>query len=453
MPGINGAITSATRALLAQQAAMQVVSDNIANANNPDYARRRGELASGPMLFDGNNSFGTGVDLQRVQTLRDPFVEGQLQRTGAESLRYEQTDQHLKLIEASLAELGDGGLSNALDNFWASWQDLAADPTSSGARAVVQQAGLGLVSRVRSLHSNLTEQITNINRQVEDRIGKLNGLLQELGRLNVQQVNRVQPGEVDDLRAHVMDELSKLTGATFRQQSDGSITAMIGNVPVVEAGNVRTLTIQKDSIGRPFIGGFGDNGVVPVIDSGEIAGLNEARDDHLLPLRDKLDALVKTIVTEVNKIHSSGFNLNGGTGIDFFKSSTTGMIDFDLSDGIKRDHRLIAGSLDGNGADNQIALAISDLSTAKIASNGTETISQAYSTLVSEIGLGIQNLTMMKDAADSSYQQMQAWHDSVSGVSVDEEMTKMMRYQNGFNAAAKLTKTLNEMMDAMLGIV
>jgi len=446
---ISATLQTARRALLAQQAAIAVTSDNIANVNTPGYARRRGDISPGPIIQTTEGGFGTGAEMQNIQSVRDIFVERQLLRVTGEAARYSMSDTQLGVAEATLGSLSDSSLASALDNFWASWQTLADDPTSRGARSVVQQAGNDVANRFNSIGRNLDAQTTQINEMLIQKIDRVNSLLSRLTDLNQQNVGTISSGELDDGRIAIMDELAKLTGATFRQRDDGTFAVSIGGFSVAEGGQTRLLRYELDSKGDVVLLPLVDGAVPLHIEAGEIAGLMDTRDTYIADLRTELDQLAVTLTTEVNALHTTGYDQNGASAGNFFNPNCTGIGNLAISEAIAKDPSKIAASSNGQTGDNSLALALADLELQPLI-DGTETINEAFTSLVSNFGAKIEENRMMNDAAQASLQQMTSWRESVSGVSLNEEMSKLIQYENAFNAAAKLTQTISEMMDIIL---
>jgi len=452
MAGINATLATARRAMMAQQAAMSVTGDNIANANTPGYARRRGEMQQGPVIYGAGGGFGTGVDYTGIRSLRDPFIEQQLRRSSADAGRYDASEQQLSIVETTLGGLDELGLNTALDRFWSSWHDLASDPTSKGARSIVQLAGQDLANRFQGIDRSLNDQTRSISGLITEKIDRANLLINQLAKFNQESLHKVGSGEVDDARAGIMDELSKIVGATFQPLPDGSIRVLVGAVSLVEGSEVKEIGYEIGHNGVPQLLPTSQGGQPLVLESGEIAGLMDVQSDHITDLRTQLDRIAVTLATEVNAVHTTGYDFYGNPAAAFFNEGTTGIGNFKLSKEVTTDPSRIAASLNGRLGDNSLALAMGDLETAPLL-NGTQTIGDGYKFLVTEIGAKINENRLLSDTAQLSKKQMESWRESVSGVSIDEEMSKMIQYENAFNAAAKLTQTLSKMLDTVMTLV
>ncbi len=450
MPGINGSLEMARRALMTQQSALGVTGENIANINTPGYARRRANVAPGPTLTTPEGTYGSGVMIKDIISIRDPFVERQIRRAMGDAGRYDESDRQLQMIEGMIDGMGATGLTTSLDRFWNSWHDLASDPTSRGARSAVREAGVGLTNRFQALNANLANQENEINNLIIVKIDRVNALTTQLAQLNGEMVNKGGAGEIDDGRAGVLDELAKLTGATYSQSNDGSISLLINGVSMVEGRQSRRLTFEQNSHGRPQIQPLTVGGAIPRIAAGEIAGLYSVLDSDLGSLRTNLDRIAVVVASEVNRIHSSGVDANGETSRAFFAENITGMGNFNVSQRILDNTNKIAAESEVGSGDNRIALALAELQNEPLIEG--ETIGEAFRTVVIELGASIQENKLMSEAAAGSLSQMESYRESTSGVSIDEEMSNLLRYENAYNAAAKLTQVLSKMMDTILTI-
>ncbi|MBM3328382.1 MAG: flagellar hook-associated protein FlgK [Calditrichaeota bacterium] len=452
MPSVNATLAMARRALLAQQAAIQVTGDNIANAATSGYARRRAELRESLVIMDQPGiGFGSGVDIAAVRPLRDLFIEQQVQRARGDAGRFAAAGQQLRVIEAAVGDLGEAGLMGALDRFFSAWNDLARDPASSAPRTIVREAGRSLTDTFNALDRRLEEQSLLLDRETAARIERLNILAEQLARANVTAIQAGTGDQLDDDRVRLLDEIAALSGATYRLEEGGSITVRIGNAILVQGESVRRLEQNFSTEGRASEGLTASGNAVQFT-TGEIAGLFTVREDDIVQLRERLDSIASSLVTALNDLHFAGYGLRDSTGVAFFDPSATGAGDIRLSAAVLADHRVIAASLEGDPGDNRLALAIADLETSPIWDNSRATLGEGIRETLAALGARINDNEIFNAAAEGALTQAEGWRDSVSGVSVDEEMTNLIRYENGFRAAAKLVSTVEKMLDTILGM-
>src|SRR5215207_1509166 len=180
-----GSILSVARtAIQAQQTAMQVMSQNVANAETPGYTRQRAELAANfPQSFPYGN-VGTGVTVQTVTRARDALLDVAYRNDAGNAAGSALRRDLLQEVENVLGEPSDIGLSAALDAFWSSWSDLANDPTSGAARSVVQQRGRTLAGMLNTFAQRLGDARSQANLRLDESVRSLNGLADHVAQLN-----------------------------------------------------------------------------------------------------------------------------------------------------------------------------------------------------------------------------------------------------------------------------
>jgi len=454
MPTINATLSLAKRALLANQGAMGMGADNVANVNTPGYARKRVDMQSigGQRSVEG--SFGGGVDLVRVQGERDQFVERQLRGAMGEAGMQLTSQQRLQMLEEILGEWGDTGISRALDNFWNAWHDLTNDPASTSSRNALRGATVALTDRFHGLDRRLSAQAVSIDDEIATKVQRVNSITEELARLNQDfaRANGEAP-ELYDRRTVLLDELAALANVTYTTGDNGSVTVYLDGTPLVMGTNIQNLGITRDENGRNQVVIVEANNRQIQVRSGEIGALFEVRDNYLQELQERLDNLAVTLAREVNNVHRGGYGQSGSTGINFFDPNTTGAGNIALYYRIEEDVALIAASADGSPGDNQIALAIAELEYARVMNEGTESFGQAYAGINSWLGARVSDAYAMAEGSRLALHRAEAWRESVSGVSLDEEMAQLIRFQLAFNASAKLINMADKMLEAVIMLV
>ena len=187
------------------------------------------------------------------------------------------------------------------------------------------------------------------------------------------------------------------------------------------------------------------------ISGGELKGWIEARDSFLGGYMSELDALANTIRNDVNGAHTAGFDLNGNAGTDFFTG--TGAVDLAVNTTIAADTDLIAAAGAGEGlpGGNGAAIAIANLQSAASMAGGS-TYNEYFNSFVGRVGADVQTADFNHDHQSSMVQSLENYRQEVSGVSLDEEMINLVKYQHGYNAAAKLITTANEMIDSLMAL-
>lgn len=241
---LQGLLTMARDALIAQQGAMTVMGNNVANANTPGYSRQRADLGTGISLYGNPGQFGTGVTLDSIRRVSDRFNNERLRQENGAFARWDNQRQDLIQVEEIFAELSDYGLSNVLDQFWIAWEDLSIDPDGVNSRVNVVSKGQQLADTFHDVASGLLGLQEEKNLQIRSQVGQINTLAQHLadlnGRIVVAQSRGQNPNDLLDERDRYLNELTSLVGGSIQIQEDGSIDFYVGSdILVQETGYVK----------------------------------------------------------------------------------------------------------------------------------------------------------------------------------------------------------------------
>ncbi len=454
MPTINSTLSLAKRALLAHQGAMGTSADNVANVNTPGYARKSVDLRPSPGLHTMLGAFGGGVDLLGVRGERDRFIDRQVRAAMGEAGRYQTGQQQLQMVEEILGEINDAGLSNALDQFWNGWHDLANDPGSMSSRYALRESAARLVNIFNNMDRRLNQRIDDINDEITVKVSEINSITRELASLNRDlAVADGNAPELIDRRSLLLDQLAILADTDYRVADNGVVSVFLDGASLVMDDKVQILGTEPvgDGAVRLVITDAAPRGIE--VRGGEIGALFDVRVGEIAELHGRLDRLATTLAGGINAVHTNGYGLNGSTGVQFFDPETTGIGDIALDRRIEEDAARIAASTDGNPGDNRLALTIAELEHNAVLNDGTETIGQALSSINSWFGATVAQAGIMAEGADAALDQSVIWRESVSGVSLDEEMAQLIQYQLAFNASAKLVGMVDTMLEQILAMV
>jgi flagellar hook-associated protein 1 FlgK len=453
---INGILDSAKRALIAQQYAIQVTGHNIANVNTKGYSRQRVNLASSLPVDSLPGQLGTGVKPEEVQRFRDLFIDFQLRRESQSLGRFEAENEALQMVESILNEPNDFALSGVMNNFWNSWEDLSNDPTSESARTVVQQAAVSMAQTFHQLHRDLEAQQYNLSNEIGADLSDLNAAAANVAELNSRIVRAESKGQhandLRDVRDNALDEIASLINTSWQEQENGSVTVYVGGMPLVEYDTVKEISQDRDSTTGRTVLFFADSGVEAPVDQGSLAGHIEVRDVKMPEYIRQLDETAVALATAVNELHLTGVDLNGDDAGLFFADGCEGaaslMLDFSLAD----DVNLIAVSLDGNTGDGALGLDMAALRTAENLSLDGKSISNHYNSLISKIGSDSASSARQVEQQETFVTTLENYRQSVSGVSIDEEMSNMILYEQAYQAAAKLIRVADEMLWTVINL-
>lgn len=457
MPGAFHGIDIASRALRSFQRALDVTGNNIANVNTKGYSRQTVDFAeTDPLRFwsNGPQYLGSGVTIASLNRVRDLILEEQL--LGAES----DLGRHATLA-AELIRLGEvygepraDGIADALNKFFDAWSGLASNPGDAALRTKVQHAGATLAQRVRGAYRQFLTTESQLDLGVRATIARVNEIGVQLAKLNGEIRHATaangQPNQMLDQRDLLLEELSQLVDVQTVRATDGTIAVHINQFTLVMDSTAKTLPDTYDPVTQTVSDAQGTY----LIRSGKLAGQFQS----LVRTRtemDNLDLLANTLRTQVNSLHRTGLNRLGNTNVDFFNDGTpqTGAVDFDLSAAVKANPDEIATGTSGDPGDNGLALSLSLLRSQTLSALGSRTFGEYFIGIATKLGQDGTRAQGEQSTAESVVTQVENQRQSISGVSLDDEMASMLRFQRSYQAAARLLSVLDQVTEDLLGMV
>ncbi len=229
---LGGVLNTARTAMTAQQMAITVASQNIANAQTEGYSRQRVDLATTMPTVFPYGSVGTGVSIQGISRSRDALLDTTFRQAASGSAGADAKSSALGQIQSIFGEPSDSGLAASLDKFWSAWSDLSSDPTNSAAKSVVLEAGQNVASTLNRFANQLDKLDWSNREAMSSDVNKTNELAGQIAKLNTQIVsaesNKQTAGDLRDQRDRLLDQLSKITGGQVVEHSNGSVAFYIG---------------------------------------------------------------------------------------------------------------------------------------------------------------------------------------------------------------------------------
>jgi len=455
-----GTLTSALNvtlgSMLADEGAIAVTSNNIANVNTPGYARQVANLEESPPVPVGNLTIGTGVQLQGVTSLRDSILD---LRVNQETQAQGQLNAFLsggQQIQSLFNETSGVGLQTDITNFFNSFSQLSTSPSDLNLRQAVITAGQNLAGAFNSASNSLTTQQRNTDLSITQSVTQINTLTTQIAAVN-QQVTAAQAagqnaGPFIDQRQQLINQLSNLVDVSEINAGNGSLTlTTTGGSALVVGGQSFALTTQVNPNGLHDIYSQGSD-ITSSTTGGQLAGQFQIRDQEIPTIQNSLDALAGTLASSVNTQSIAGFDLNGAKGTNFFAPPPAGNVGAASSLKVATtDPTKIAASGDGAAGDNTNANALAALQNQPII-NGQTPIS-AYSGLVFQIGNDVQNAQSNQQAGSQVLQQLQNLQGGVSGVDINEEAANLVRFQNAYSASAQAATVINTLLQTTIDII
>ncbi|MGB8956083.1 MAG: flagellar hook-associated protein FlgK [Tumebacillaceae bacterium] len=287
----------AKRGLFAQQAGLNTVGQNVANANTPGYSRQRVNLAATPALEYPNlgrstqaGQLGTGVTTQSIERVHEEFLDSQFRNENKGLGEWEVRTDAMDKLQAIFNEPSDTALSSVLNKFFLSWQKLGGNPDNlDAARSLVRQATIDVCATVNTMDKKLGELDADLTENIGGKVNEFNTYTQQLADIN-QQITTLEvlgdkANDLRDARDYIMDKLSKIADVTGREVN-GVYTVTVGNTAVV-TGNAVTATMAYDPA---------TNTTTPPVTSGQIGGMIASRRDYVQVYRDQLNSMINGLV-------------------------------------------------------------------------------------------------------------------------------------------------------------
>lgn len=450
---LSNLYSSARRSLLAYQAATSVTGQNVANAESAGYTRRSARLAADPrvagrMQIHGPAvGVGGGVGVASIDRLRSALLDGAARRgmTGRDGAG--TSAQMLAALEGQLAPDGGTALLGALTRFWNAWSDVADNPADLSARnALLAQAGT-VASTLQGASQRLDAFGASARADLGASVQEANGLLAEIAALNgIVRTAHAQGAADPDAQDHrdlLLDRLAGLLPITVRAQADGTVDVSFGGMVGVQGTEARPLRLLgPPDVPIAEIRATGASRALALPASGGILGAGLDVLTVAVPgARASLDALAAQLVARVNEAHAAGTGLDGVSGRPFFDPAGTTAATLALASGMSDPRAIAAGS--GAPGDGGVATLIAGLG------DGIQSLATA---LMADLGTRVRAATTEATAASALADHASALRDSVSRVSLDEEMVMLIRYQQAYAASARVLDTANGLFDTLLAL-
>lgn len=502
------------RGLYAQQNSLNTVNHNIANANTEGYTRQRTTIsATNPIEVPSwsrstaPGQLGTGVEVTSIERVRENYLDRQYRNENKSLGEWEIRSDSLDKIEAIVNEPSDTGLRKVIEDFWNSWQTLSQEPDNPTSRTVLKEKTIALTDSFNTIAEKLNNLTDDLNNSIAIEVNEVNSLTSQISKLN-QEIYKVESlgdkaNDLRDQRDLLTDQLSKLVNIDVTETSTG-YTIMMGGTELVNGKDVTTVLSAGD------IDGYISSGD---LNSGEIYGYAYSRDNYVAQYRQQLDSMVQAIaygevtvtlpkgtilpigstvngvtidatnqlltadtevtVQGINGLHKLGYTLEEPltTGEDFFtiKPGYTSLTaeSIQLNPNIEQNVNKIAAStsyytdaagtqrvLKGNG---ELALAAAGIKNKTFTfdpalSGGLSsgTMDEFYQSIVGDLGVKAQEAKRQENNEEILIGQIDAMRQSVSGVSLDEEMANMIKFEKAYNASARIMTTMDEMLDKLI---
>ncbi|HET6249576.1 MAG TPA: flagellar hook-associated protein FlgK [Tepidisphaeraceae bacterium] len=313
-----GALNIGSSALAAQQAALSVTGNNIANAGNANYTRETATLTPGsdqqvqPGIF-----LGSGVDLTAVQRQVDESLNARLRGSNSDAQGATTNQNWLSQVESSFNALGTNNISTQMSTFFTGWSNLANNPQDSGLRQVVLQNGQSVANSLTSEQTQLTGIQTSLQAQIASTAQNADSLASQIATINGQIVTSAggsagSPNALLDQRDSLLTQLSTLVNITTVPQATGSVNVYVGSEPLVMNATSNGIAVQQTSVNNEPVSTvvFKNNNAPLPLTSGQLSAMQNVQ-TQVTGAINQVDDLAHNLIGAVNDIHASGQGTSG----------------------------------------------------------------------------------------------------------------------------------------------
>ncbi len=463
--GIMGTMEMARNAMRVARSGAEVSGNNLANAANPAYARQRIKLNSSVTIPTEKGPQGSGAEVARLEQIRDKVLDKSIISEKSISQYFDAKQVYLRRAEANLGQTvdtrsidsggGASGIAEGMTELFNSFQSLSVSPTSTAERQIVVFNAQKIADKFNTIDRRLGDLRTGINAEVEDLITSVNSKLKSVAKIAINLGNiEIVEGSANEVRDSLqsrLEELAEYVNISTATNTDGELNVFVDGFQMI-TDNIMTNSVglHTDTNGMHTMAEQVAGNVIN-LKSGYLKGLIDARDTSIVDLKTKVNTLAVQLITEVNTLHRSGYDLDGNTGQDLFTG--TGAADVGVNANIISDPKQLQGSSSASeSSNNDVIRSIAALSITTLAGLNGMTFSEHYGNTISRFGQEISLTTSQLDDQQTVQKMLEKQRESIMGVSVDEEVANLLVYQRAFQASAKLLTTMDGLMRDVLNL-
>jgi len=451
-----GLLNIAQSGLAAQAAALDATGQNVANVNTPGYS----EVTANLETVATSDTFAGGVAVSGMTRAFSSLTFGSLlteQGLGsAADARSSALSQTESLVAPTSGTIGDD-----IDNFFTSLQTLEGTPSDASARTGVLAAAGQLATAISSTANGLSSQRSSLLTQAQGVAATLNQNLTEIANLN-QQIQADsgsgnEPTDLEDQRDQLATTVSTAIGAQVITDANGDYTLLSSGTALVVNGTAATVNVGVDSSNNlqitSTLSGSVPDDITQAVSSGTLGGIREARDSDITATASGLDQLAYNLSNAVNTVQSAGYGLDGVTGRNMFVAPTAvagAAAAMAVDPSVLGNPSAVAASTTSGGipGGNDNAVAMAELASQPL--GGSDSPSDAFATVASNLGNASASANAEQSLRQATITQAQTLNSSVSGVSLDEEMTNLDSFQRAYEASSQVLQTANTLLGELM---
>jgi flagellar hook-associated protein 1 len=444
MAGLSSTLEIAKSTLLNETVLIQTASHNISNAENKAYARQKANLVTNPAYRIQAGWLGMGARIDQITQVRDRYVEQQLMTGIAQQSDYSTRSSFLESVGTYLRDDGSTGISSDLGEFWDAWDALSQNPDGIVERQGVISAAATLVGTLQGSQANLTALKQTIQSETGDTVTKINDLLSKIASYNKSitsfEISGQPANDLRDLRYEALADLSQFIGFSSTEETNGSVTISLQDgstsITLVSNQNAGKLLYDRGTALVSYQDAAG-NTIAPDsnnLSGGSLAGLLTSS-QKTTGFNNRLNTLAGELILQVNTIYDPTLVQKVFDG--------SGAADIAVNSIFKNPTNINADR----------ASDIADLQNSQLTNLGNGRFIDYLGDIQQQIGLDQDDASSRADFQEALVQHLQTQQQSISGVSIDEEMIELLKHQQVYQAAAKIVNTTQQLLSAVIGMV
>lgn len=463
MGTINSAFNLIAGALDADQSALNIVANNVANANTTGYTREAPNMQENAPVEINGTTYGAGVTETGPTSVRDRVLDQRLlqqqQLASASGTRLTalNTLQALFTPDTGSTSSSAGDIGNDITSFFNSFSSLEANPTNNALRQQVLSTASALAGDVSNAAASLNSQQGALDQEAAGVASQVNALTSAISQLNLQ-IRSVSgdgdAGTLEDQRQQDLSQLSQLIGINEISTEDNglSVTTTSGQLLVSEASSFQLTTGTVGGVTHFFVSGT-DVTTQLASGGGQLGGYLTARDQDFPTALSALDQLAYGVSTAVNTQNNAGTDLAGdalGAGNIFNQPAAVAGSALSMQVVMTDPNHIAAAGAGAGTGDNSNAVAMASLANQTIVNGMAPT--NFYAQFVSALGSTIYEVQTDNTAQNASVTQLQSQRDTLSSVNLNDEAASMQQFERSYQAASEVFSILNSIMASALNL-
>jgi flagellar hook-associated protein 1 FlgK len=451
MASLTSALLSSANALNTFSQTFGFIENNITNANTPGYARQ--DINLQPLPFDPAGGLSGGVNAGSLISSRSEFLEQDVRNQQSLLGSAQQTAGDLGQIQTLFDLTSTSGIASSISNFFNSISQLSVNPNDELSRqSVINQAGT-LAQTIQQSAAGIAQVSANVASQTGQAVDQINQIASQIVELNRQYASSSEAGQDAGLDAQMhadLENLSQIANFTVLKNADGGFNVLLGGQTALVAGNTAfPISLASTSNESAILDSQG-NDITAQITQGQLGAMIQERNTTLPGYQSSLNTFAQSLADEVNGQLAQGVDANGVAGAPLFSydTATDAASSFAVTD-ITPDQ--IAAAPAGSAGGNGNAVALAQLANAP-SINGL-TFTAFYADLGAQVGNDVATAQQDQTQAQDQLTQAQTQRTTQSGVSLNDEATQLLQFQQAYQAVGKMVSVLDQLTETVINMV